>query len=608
VRLLAGLAAIFGGTATAYAQNNPVPTLSSIAPSTAAVGSGAFTLTATGTKFVAASVVRWNGSNRATTFVSSTQLRAQILASDIAATGSASVTVFNPAPGGGTSAVKTFTTTATNPAPSLTSINPTNVAAGGGAFTLTAAGSNFAITSVVRWNGSARTTTFVSSTQLQAQITAADIATPGTAPVTVFTPTPGGGTSTASTFTINNPVPTLSSLSPSTAAVGSGAFTLTVTGTNYLPSSVVRWKGSNRTTTFVSSTQLRAQILATDIAATGTAAVTVFNPTPGGGTSASQTFTITSTNPVPTLSSISPTSAIAGNPSFTLTATGTNFAITSVVRWNGSNRATTFFSSTQLQAAISAADIVNAGSALVTVFTPTPGGGGSTAQTFTITAPNPSPTLTSLSPSTAVAGGPAFTLTVTGSGFVSSSVVRWNGANRPTTFGSPTQLQATISASDITAQGTASVTVFTPAPGGGTSNSRTFTISGAPLAGAMTYTYDRLGRLRAVIANDGNAAIYSYDAVGNLLSIARQGPGAVAITDVSPDSGTVGSPVTIYGVGFSSPPGNNTVTFNGTPAVVTGATPTQIMTTVPAGATTGVIVVTTSGGSGSSTAPFTVQP
>src|SRR5207245_950531 len=301
--------------------SNPVPTLSSIAPSTAAVGSGAFTLTATGTNFIASSVVRWNGSNRTTTFVSSTTLQAQILATDIAATGTASVTVFNPTPGGGTSSATTFTTTATNPAPTLSSISPTNAVAGTAAFTLTATGTNFAITSVVRWNGTNRTTTFVSSTQLQAQITAADIATAGTAPVTVFSPTPGGGTSAARTFTINNPAPTLSSISPSSAAVGSGAFTLTVTGTNYVASSVVRWKASDRTTTFVSSTQLQAQILASDITATGTAAVTVFNPTPGGGTSSSVTFTITATNPAPTLTSIAPTSALAGGAAFTLTTT-----------------------------------------------------------------------------------------------------------------------------------------------------------------------------------------------------------------------------------------------------------------------------------------------
>ena len=133
----------------------------------------------------------------------------------------------------------------------------------------------------------------------------------------------------------------------------------------------------------------------------------------------------------PTLTSLSPNSATAGGPAFTLTVNGSNFVSGSVVRWNGANRTTTFVSATQLTAAITAADIAAAGSASVTV--QNPGGTVSNALTFTITG-SLTPTLTSLSPSSAAAGGAAFTLTVNGSNFVSGSVVRWNGANRTTTF------------------------------------------------------------------------------------------------------------------------------------------------------------------------------
>jgi hypothetical protein len=184
----------------------------------------------------------------------------------------------------------------------------------------------------------------------------------------------------------NNPVPTLASIAPTSAAAGGPAFTLTVNGTNFINGSRVRWNGSDRTTTFVSSTQLTAAIPASDIAAAGTAQVTVFNPTPGGGTSAAQTFTITppANNPVPTLASIAPTSAAAGGPAFTLTVNGTNFVNGSRVRWNGSDRTTTFVSATQLTAAIPASDIAAAGTAQVTVFNPTPGGGTSAARAFTI--------------------------------------------------------------------------------------------------------------------------------------------------------------------------------------------------------------------------------
>src|SRR5439155_10966034 len=119
------------------------------------------------------------------------------------------------------------------------------------------------------WNGAPRTTTFVSGTQLQASIPASDVAAAGTAQVSVLTAAPGGGTSGDLTFTIANPVPDALSLSPSNATAGAPAFTLTVNGSGFANSSVVRWNGAPRTTTFVSSTQLQASIPASYVAATG---------------------------------------------------------------------------------------------------------------------------------------------------------------------------------------------------------------------------------------------------------------------------------------------------------------------------------------------------
>ncbi|HWQ33946.1 MAG TPA: IPT/TIG domain-containing protein [Blastocatellia bacterium] len=95
-------------------------------------------------------------------------------------------------------------------APTLTSLSPNSVTAGGADFTLNLTGSNFTAGSVVRWNGADRPTNFISGTQLQAYITAADIASPGAVTVTVFTPslrTAPGGTSNPVNFTINPPLP-----------------------------------------------------------------------------------------------------------------------------------------------------------------------------------------------------------------------------------------------------------------------------------------------------------------------------------------------------------------------------------------------------------------
>jgi hypothetical protein len=178
--------------------------------------------------------------------------------------------------------------------------------------------------------------------------------------------------------------------------------------------------------------------------------------------------------PVPLVTALAPTSATAGDPDFTLTLTGSNFIAASVVQWNGTDRPTTFVESTLLQAAIPAGDLAAPGTAQVTVVNPGPGGGPSNALPFTINSPVPA--LSAVSPSSAKKGGPAFTLTVTGSNFISSSVVQWEGAARPTTFVSSSQVQAAIPASDIQKQGVGHVTVFNPAPGGGISNSLNFQI------------------------------------------------------------------------------------------------------------------------------------
>src|SRR4029453_17585863 len=212
----------------------------------------------------------------------------------------------------------------------------------------------------------------------------------------------------------------------------------------------------------------------------GTAGITVSNPAPGGGTSNAVDFTILQTNPEPTITSLNPSTANVGSTHFSLTVTGTNFVSGSMVRWNGANRPTTFVSSTQLTAAIPATDVATAGTANVAVFNPAPGGGTSNAVAFTISQTNPAPTITGLNPASATAGSPAFTLTVSGTNFVSGSMVRWNGANRTTTFVSATQLTASIPAGDIATTGTANVVVFNPAPGGGVSNALNFSILPPP--------------------------------------------------------------------------------------------------------------------------------
>lgn len=277
---------------------NPLPSLTSLNPISIAAGNFGFTLTVTGSSFIPGAIIRWNGDDRPTTFLSPTQLRAEISGGDIQTPGVAQITVVNPPPGGGVSnSLEFFIGSAT--APAIAQISPTSAAIGDPGVTLGLTGSNFLPSSVVRWNGADRPTTFINGSRLSAAIPASDLTTSGPVQVLVFNPPPAGGASNTVVFNIVNPVPVLSGFSPSAVPAGGRDVTLTVTGSRFLPVSVLRWNGADRSTSFVSSTQLRALIPASDVAATGAAQVTVFNPPPGGGSSSVMSFTIT---PAPVVS------------------------------------------------------------------------------------------------------------------------------------------------------------------------------------------------------------------------------------------------------------------------------------------------------------------
>ncbi len=303
------------------------------------------------------------------------------------------------------------------------------------------------------------------------------------------------------TISGDNLAPTLTAITPSSRGAGTvGNFSITATGTNFVASSVVRWNGQDRVTTFGSSTQLTAQILASDVAAIGSATVTVFTPAPGGGTSGGQTFNIQSCNPVPSIESVAPNTIVV-NTAFRITVTGVGFRRTTVVRWEGQARPTTFDSETQVTAQIPASDVANTGAFDVNVFTPEPCGGSSSSARFSVTTTNAVPTISQLTPLNVNPGSGAFVLTVSGSGFALNSVVRWNGEDRPTTFVNGTQLTAQISAADVAALNVVRVTVFTPTPGGGVTAPLDFYIGG-PAAAVSAASYAR------VLAPDSISAMF----------------------------------------------------------------------------------------------------
>jgi hypothetical protein len=197
-----------GGGSSAPTGGNPSPptvtepTLTSLSPTSTSAAGTNFALSVNGTNFIASSTVLWNGSARDTSFISDVQLVANITAADIATVGSTSVTVYNP-PWDGT-ASQPLSFAIVNPIPGITSLAPYSVVAGTPGITLTVLGVGFVPSSTVQWNNSARPTTYVSSSTLQAAISASDIAAAGNAEVSVVTPSPGGGNSGPWLFVITS--------------------------------------------------------------------------------------------------------------------------------------------------------------------------------------------------------------------------------------------------------------------------------------------------------------------------------------------------------------------------------------------------------------------
>ena len=232
-----------------------------------------------------------------------------------------------------------------------------------------------------------------------------------------------------------------------------------------------------------------------------------------------------------------------------------------------------------------------------------------------LTVNNPAPAITSLSPSRASAGGQAFTLTVNGTDFVSSSIVRWNNSDRPTTFVTAFQLQASIPASDVASAGTAQVTVFNPAPGGGTSRALTFTIivPGAPL---VAYVANSSSPDNVSLINTANDMVIATVTVGlrpmgvaitpdashvyvaNVTTPFALGPGSVSVIDTTSNTVIATVPVGSFARRVTlTPDGHRAYVTNfnsGNVSVIDTATDT-VVATVPVGTNPFGVAITADG-------------
>jgi hypothetical protein len=433
------------------------------------------------------------------------------------------------------------------------------------------------------------------------------------------------------------PGPSISSINPSSKLAGSPAFTLTVNGANFTSSTTVAWNGSPLATTFGSSGVLTAAVPAALVTTAGQASITAV--TSDKATSNAVTFTI-----LPfVLSSIDPGAVAAGGPSFTLTATGAGFQTGATLNVGGSSLQPGSATATSLTVTVPAATIAQTGELSISVSNP--GGLTSNALTLKVTAPI---TLTSINPNTVTATAAAFTLNLSGSGFLSGAAVLVGSSSLTPSSLSATAAAAPVPAALIAQPGSLAVRVANP--GNVASNSLTLTVNPPPritalapssiTAGAPQFTMSVTGTNLfngTTVQWNGQGLATTFVSTTQLTAVvpasAVAAPGAASvsaitqdgvasnslpftinagftITALSPATANVGSaafPLTVTGTNL---PAGVAVSFGGQTLATTVVSATQLTAQVPANlltaASTVNVTATSPDGATSNALPFRI--
>lgn len=299
---------------TAYVMTliNPMPSTYGVSPNQLTAGQTT-TVTLSGAGFVPGSTVLVNGNAVPTTYQSLTSLQAQIAVSS-SITGSLSIIVSNPAPGGGTSSAVSVSTV-------QTWINITAVSGQGTNPSTAVLSRNTTFTASVR-NSSSTAITW--NLQGGGSITSAGVYTaplsmPGSTQVVVTATLVSNPSITASyTMSLIYPAPVISGVNPNPILVGQPVL-FTVGGSSFTAATTIQVNGTSYPTTFLSTTSVQAQV-ALPISTTGPVPVTVTNPAPGGGTSAIHT-----TSTLQPSIGISAVSGVGTNPTTAVLGRNTTF-------------------------------------------------------------------------------------------------------------------------------------------------------------------------------------------------------------------------------------------------------------------------------------------
>jgi len=500
-----------------------------------------------------------------------------------------SPTAAQPFPGtvsftGGGGASRTVTGVGVATGPSITSFSPAGGAPG---ISVVIQGGNLLGATAVKLNGTSAAFTVNSGTQITFTVPAN--ATSGAISVT----TPAGTATSTTSFMVT---PRITGFTPASGAVGAS---VVINGANFTGATAVAFNGTAAGFTVNSAIKITATVPAG--ATTGKIGVT----TPAGSAISSANFAVAAT-----ITSFSPTS---GAPGTRVTITGSAFTGATAAKFNGIAAAFTVNSSTQITATVPAT--ATTGPISVT----SPGGTATSAATFTV-----APRITGFTPASGKVGA---SVVVNGANFTGATAVTFNGTAAVFTVNSAIKITATVPAGATsgkigvtTPAGSATsaatfsvaptVTSFSPAGGApGTS----VTITGATFTGATAVKFNGLAATFMVNSSTQITAAVPANATTGPISVTTPGGTATSatsftvaprITSFTPASGAPGTSVAINGANLT---GATAVKFNGTSAVFTVNSPVKITATVPAGAASGPITVTTPAGTTTSASSFSVM-
>ncbi|HEX8551181.1 MAG TPA: S8 family serine peptidase [Abditibacteriaceae bacterium] len=314
----------------------------------------------------------------------------------------------------------------------------------------------------------------------------------------------------------------------------------------------------------------------------------------------------------PVITSLTPDTGVAGTR---VTIGGSGFTGTTAVSFDGIAATINSVSSSSIVATAPAG--VRTGRISVTA----PGGTGISPMDFKVL-----PTVSSFTPTS---GAPSAKVTITGTGFSGVSKVSFGGVEADYLVNSPTQIVATVPATALTGRiaittagglgqstvdfvVTPRITSFTPASGAVGSR---VTISGANFLGATAVKFNGVAAASPTVAATSISVLVPAGATSGRITVTTPAGTATsptgfvvvqlpAITNFTPAIGKAGTSVTVTGSNFT---GANSVTFNGVAAAIASNSGTSLVVTVPAGATTGRIAITTPAGTGTSATNFVVD-